>query len=119
MSSGDWKSGCAGCHLASPKTLAEESTVRQSFKPYQQVVKVLREDPGASQKVIAARAKSVVVQADTQGHLEQCSRRVVQGQTVRQFQDRAAELWARVVTSLPESTMRFALSLVTDRHTAP
>ena len=34
-------------HLASQKTLAEASTVRQSFKPYQQVVEVLREDPGA------------------------------------------------------------------------
>ena len=74
---------------------------------------MLREDPGASRKVIVARAKSAVVQADTQVHLKQCSRRVVQGQTVRQFQDRA-ELWARVVTSLPESTMRFALNSVTD-----
>ena len=37
-------------HLASQKTLAEASTVRQSFKPYQQVVEVLREDPGASQR---------------------------------------------------------------------
>ena len=88
--------------------------MRQSFKPYQQVVEVLREDPGASQKAIVARAKSAVVQADTQVHFEQCSRRVVQGQTMRQFQDRAAELWAHVVTSLPESTMRFALNSVTD-----
>ena len=88
--------------------------MRQSFKPYQQVVEVLREDPGASRKVIVACAKSAVVQADMQVHLEQCSRRVVQGQTVRQFQNRAAELWACVVTSLPESTMRFPLNSVTD-----
>ena len=80
--------------------------MRQSFKPYQQVVEVLREDPGASQKAIVARAKSAVVQADTQVHFEQCSIWVVQGQTMRQFQDRAAELWAHMVTSLPESTMR-------------
>ena len=100
-------------HLASQKTLAEASTVRQSFRPYQQVVEVLREDPGASQKVIVAYAKSAVVQADTQIHFKQCSRWVVQGQTMRQFQDRA-ELWAHVVTSLPESTMRVALKSVTD-----
>ena len=79
-------------HLASQKTLAEASTVRQSFKPYQQVVEVLREDPGASQKAIVARAKSAVVQAHTQVHFEQCSKQVVQGHTMRQFQDRAAEL---------------------------
>ena len=87
--------------------------MRQSFKPYQQMVEVLREDPGASRKVIVAHAKSAVVQADMQVHFEQCSRWVVQGQTMRQFQDRAAELWAHVVTSLPESSMRFALNSVT------
>ena len=65
-------------HLASQKTLAATSTVRQSFKPYQQVVEVLGEDPGASQKAIVARAKSAVVQADTQVHFEQCSIWVVQ-----------------------------------------
>ena len=103
-------------HLASQKILAKASTVRQSFKPYQQVVEVLREDPGASRKVIAVRAKSAVVQADMQVHPEQCS--AVDGlcrDSRRQFQDRAAaELWAHVVTSLPESTMRFALNSVTD-----
>ena len=101
------------CHLASQKILAEVSTVRQSFRQNQQVVEVLREDPGASRKVIVAHAKSAVVQADMQVHFEQCSRWVVQGQTMRQFQDRAAELWAHVVTSLPESAMRLALNSVT------
>ena len=101
-------------HLASQRTLAEASAVRQSFKPYQQVVNVLREDPGANRKAIVARAKSVVVQMDTQVHLDRCRSLVVQGQTVRQFQDRAAGLWAEVVTSLPENTMRFALNSVTD-----
>ena len=90
--------------------------MRQSFKPYQQVVEVLREDPGASQKAIVARAKSAVVQADTQVHFEQCSRRVVQGQTIRQFQDRAADLWAHVVTTREHHEICPQLS---HRHTAP
>ena len=60
-------------HLASQKTLAEASTVRQSFRRNQQVVEVLREDPGASRKVIVVRAKSAVVQADMQVHPEQRS----------------------------------------------
>ena len=34
---------------------------------------MLREDPGASRKVIVVCAKSAVVQADTQVHPEQCS----------------------------------------------
>jgi len=57
--------------------------MRQSFKPYQQVVEVLREDHGASRKVIVAHAKSVAVQADTQVHPEQCRSRVMQGQTTK------------------------------------
>ena len=72
-------------HLASQKTPAEASAVRQSFRPYQQVVEVLREDPGANRKAVVAQVKRAVVQADTQVHLEQCRSLVVQGQTARQF----------------------------------
>ena len=45
--------------------------MRPSFKPYQQVVEVLRKDPGANQKMIVILASSVLVKTDTQGHLEQ------------------------------------------------
>ena len=57
-------------HLASQKKLAEASAVRQNFRPYQQVVKVLKEDPGANRKVIVARVKRAVVEADMHVHLE-------------------------------------------------
>ena len=65
-------------HLASQKTLAETSAVRQNFRPYQQVGEVLRENPGANRKAIA-QVKRVVVQADMRVHLEPCRSLVVQG----------------------------------------
>ena len=48
-------------HLASQKTLAVASAVRQNFKPYQQVVEAMRVDPGANRKAVADLAKETVV----------------------------------------------------------
>ena len=73
-------------HLASQKTLAEASAQRQVFKPFQQVVEVMQEDPGASQKTLA---KDKVAQMDSSAHLQHCRSLTVQGQTARRFQDRA------------------------------
>ena len=64
-------------HLASQKTLAVVSAVWQSFRPYHQVVEVLKEDPGVNQKAIVVQVKRAVVQADTRVHLEQCRSLVV------------------------------------------
>ena len=99
-------------HLASQKTLAEASTQRQVFKPFQQVVEVMQEDPGASQKTLAARAKDKVTQMDSSAHLQHCRSLTVQGQTARQFEDRAAELWAQTVLTSPDHVL--ALNAVTD-----
>ena len=62
--------------------------MRQNFRPYQQVVKVLKEDPGANRKVIVAQVKRAVVEADMHVHLEQCRSLIMQGQIARQFCDR-------------------------------
>ena len=101
-------------HLASQKTLAEASAVRKSFKPYSQIVEVMKEDPGANRKTITKQVKNAMVEADVQLHLQQCQSLVVQGQTLRQFRDRAASLWAQVVLTLPDHIMRFAMNSVTD-----
>ena len=101
-------------HLASQKTLTEASAVRQDFKPYQQVVEVMQEDPGVNRKTLIAKVKNVVVETDTQNHLQQCSSLAVQGHTMRQFSDRAANLWAEVVQQTPDTLMRFAMNSVTD-----
>ena len=62
----------------------------------------------------ATLAKEMVVEEDAQTRLDHCRSLSVQGQTARHFQDRAAEVWAEVVMTLPDSTMRFALNAVTD-----
>ena len=36
------------CHLATQRTLAEASAQRQAFKPFQQVIEMMQENPGAS-----------------------------------------------------------------------
>ena len=36
------------CHLATQRTLAEASVQRQAFKPFQQVIEMMQENPGAS-----------------------------------------------------------------------
>ena len=64
-------------------------------------------------RLIVAWEKSAVLKMDTQVHLEGLSL-VVQGQTVRQFCDRAANLWAEAVQTLPDCSMRFALNSVTN-----
>ena len=38
----------------------------------------------------------------------------MQGQTVRQFEDRAADLWSQTILTSPDHMMRFALNAMTD-----
>ena len=81
-------------HLATKRTRREASATRQVFKPFRQVIEAMQENPGANRRVIAAAAKETVIQRDIQSHLEHCQSLSIQGPTVRQFQDRAAKLWA-------------------------
>ena len=80
------------CHLASQKTLTKASAQRQSFKSYQQVVKVPGEDPKKTRKDLAAKVKGRVVQMDTLVGLEHYRSPTVQGQTMRQFDDCGTDL---------------------------
>ena len=101
-------------HLVSQQTLVEASAQWQAFKPFQWVVELMQEDPGASRKTLAARAKGRVAEVDTSVHFERCKALPVQGQTARQFEDRAADLWSQAVLTSPDHVMRFALNAVMD-----
>ena len=87
-------------HLATQRTLAEASAQRQGFKPFQQVVEVMQEK--ASLKTLAARAKGRVAEVDTSVLIEQCRALSVQGQTVRQFEDRATDLCSQAILTSPD-----------------
>ena len=102
-------------HLTTWDTLAEASAQRKSFKPYQQVVEATRADPGANRKATAALAKEMVVERDTQTRLDHCRNLPVQGQTARQFQDRAAVVSSSACSTRPCHEVRFKLS---DGHPA-
>ena len=39
---------------------------------------------------------------------------MVQGQTLRQFEDRAPGVWSTIVTNMPEHLLKFAMNAVTD-----
>ena len=101
-------------HLASQKTLAKASAVRENFRPYQQVIEVLMKELGANQKAIVAQVRRAVVQADVHVHLAQSRSLVVQGLTVRQFCDRPANLWSQAVEALLDHGLSFALNSVTN-----
>ena len=101
-------------HLASQKIRSEAATVRKEFKPYQQVMEVMQEDPGVNRKTLITKVKSTVVEGDTADQLRHCESLVIQGQTVRQFTDRAANLWANVVQLMLDTLMCFAMNSVTD-----
>ena len=87
---------------------------RPAFHPFQEVVNVMRDDPGATKKKLTTQVKAKVQEADNAARLAHSASLTVQGQTVRDFQGRAADLWSTTVLSLPESTFKFALNAVTD-----
>ena len=51
-------------HLAIRRTLEEEQAVRPVFKPHQEVVAVMKEDPGATRKLTTSRVKSKIFNDD-------------------------------------------------------
>ena len=53
--------------IASRKTTAEEMSTRVAFKPHQEVVEVMRDDPGASRRQIVRRVKARVTAPMRQG----------------------------------------------------
>ena len=100
--------------IATLKTLKEAKLKRPAFRPFQEVVDVMKDDPGATRKRITTQVKAKVQAADNEARLAHSAGLSVQGQTVRDFHGRAADLWSTTVQSLPECVFKFALSALTD-----
>ena len=100
--------------IATQETLREAKLQRPAFRPFQEVVNVMKEDPGATRKKITTHVKAKVQAADNEARLTHCAGLKVQGQTVRSFQGKAADLWSTTVQSLPEHVFKFALNAVTN-----
>ena len=66
-------------HLATRSTIAEEKAKRPVFKPHQEVITVIKEDPEVSRKQTLARIKSKVFHQDTKNHAEHSSGLTRQG----------------------------------------
>ena len=96
--------------IATQETLREAAQRRPVYRP--EVVDVMKEDPGATKKKITTQVKAKVQAADNAARLAHSAGLTVQGQTVRDFQGRAADLWSTTVQSLPERA--FSLPSMTD-----
>ena len=96
--------------IASRKTTAERSAKRITFKPYQEVVEVMQEDPGASRPQLTRAVKRRVTTADNKEQLENCRKLVVQGNLSRLFDDQASRTWSQAVWNLLERVMKFTLN---------
>ena len=95
--------------IASRKTTAKEMSTRVAFKPHQEVVEVMRDDPGASRSQIVRRVKARVTAADDSRRLE-ARQFTVQGR----FDDQASSIWAQALWELPERVMKFTLNAAQD-----
>ena len=99
--------------IATQDTLHESQLQRPSFHPHQEVVNVMKEDPGASKKVIS-RVKAKIPAEDTAARLDHTTSLQVQGLTVREFEVNVAHNWSSAIFSLPEWCFKSALNAVTD-----
>ena len=100
--------------IATQEILKEAKLKRPAFRPFQEVVDVMKDDPGATRKRITTQVKAKVQVADNKARLAHSAGLCVQGQTVRDFHGRAADLWSTTVQSLSEHVFKFALNALTD-----
>ena len=109
---------CSRDHLvraiASHNTRREANQQRPAFKPYQEVIKAMQEDPGASSKQLSTRAKKLVEAADTETRLSHSTSLAVQNRPLKDNDSRAPRLWSSTITTLPERVFKFALNSLTD-----
>ena len=100
--------------IATQNTLHESQLQRALFRPHQEVVRVMKEDPSAPKKRVIARVKATIHSEDTAARLAHTTGLPVHGLTVREFEGRAALNWTTAISTLPEWCFKFALNSVTD-----
>ena len=109
---------CSRDHLvraiASQETRKEANQQRPAFKPYQEVIKAMQDDPGASAKQLSTRAKKQVEAGDTETRLSHSTSLAVQNQPLKDKVRRAPHLLSSMITTLPERVLKYALNSLTD-----
>ena len=100
--------------IADRQTIAESKSSRDAFRPHQEVVAAMQEDPGASRPQLIRNVKRRVTAVDNTTRLESCRQLVVQGDPSRRFDDQASTIWAGVLWDLPERVMKFTLNAAQD-----
>ena len=100
--------------IASRETRREATQQRPIFKPFQEVIQAMKDDPGASSKQLSTRAKKQVEAADTEARLTHSTSLVVQNQPLKDNTSRAPHLWSSTIATLPERVFKFALNSLTD-----
>ena len=88
--------------IATQDTLHEAKLQRVLFRPHQEVVEAMKEDPGASRKRVVSRVKARIQAEDTAARLAHTTSLPVQGLTVQEFEGRAAHIWSTAILTLPE-----------------
>ena len=102
-------------HLATRRTLEEEQAVRPVFKPHQEVVAVMKEDPGATRKLTTSRVKSKIFNDDVRKRIKH-SAGLQRQENILSYSDRSRspEMWSSVILTLSENIFKFSLNAITD-----
>ena len=100
--------------IASRKTIREATLQRPAFQPFQEVIKAMQVDPGASSKQLCIRVKKQVEAVDTETRFSHSTSLSVQNQPLKDNTSRAPRLWSFSVATLPERVFKFALNSLTD-----
>ena len=83
--------------LASRQTVAETLSIRAAFKPHQEVVEVMKQDPGASLKQLIKKVRQRITDMEHIRRLEECRQLPVQGDIARRFDNQSLSIWAETI----------------------
>ena len=92
----------------------EREATRTTFRPHQEVVEVMKDDPGASRNQLVRKVKQQVTTTEDNRRLEEATTLLVQGDLHRRFDNQASSIWAQALWELPERAMKFALYAAQD-----
>ena len=87
--------------IATQETLHEAKLQRVLFRPHQEVVEVMKEDPSTSRKRVVSQVKARIQAEDMAARPAHTTSLPVQGLTVREFEGRAVHIWSTAISTLP------------------
>ena len=89
--------------ITSQETREDATQQRPAFKPFQEDIQAMKDNPGASSKQLSTSAKKQVEAADTEACLTHSTSLVIQNQPLKDKISRAPCLWSSTIVTLPES----------------